>query len=77
MLTVVDKGFRLANVSFVSTKQPAGHPIQMTAKTIARLHKFFDGLDRDLEIGLATALADKLSTSPAVIFSEYEAWQIA
>ena len=49
----------------------------MKAKTIARLYSFFDGLDQDLEIGLACALADKLGTTPAVIFSVYEAWQVA
>jgi hypothetical protein len=49
----------------------------MKTKTIARLHAFFAGLDQDLEIGLAYALADKIGTSPAVIFSVYEAWQAA
>jgi hypothetical protein len=31
----------------------------------------------DLEIGLAICIAESLKTSAAVIFEEYEAWQIA
>jgi flagellar biosynthesis GTPase FlhF len=48
----------------------------MKNTTIAKLEAFFAGLDRDLEIGLASALADKCRCSAAEIFSVYEAWQI-
>lgn len=49
----------------------------MNSKTIARLHKFFAGLDADLSHDLAFALADKIGTTYEVIVAEYEAWQIA
>ena len=49
----------------------------MKTKTRAKLHLLFSQLDCDLEIGLAYAIAETFRTSPAVIFSEYEAWQVA
>jgi NADH:ubiquinone oxidoreductase subunit B-like Fe-S oxidoreductase len=50
---------------------------KMKTKTLAKLHLLFSELDCDMEIGLACCLAEMFHTSPAVIFSEYEAWQIA
>ena len=49
----------------------------MSTKTIARLHKFFAGLDADLSYDLAFALADKINSTYEAIVAEYEAWQIA
>ena len=49
----------------------------MKTKTLAKLHFLFSQLDCDLEIGLAYAIAETFNTSPAVIFSAYEAWQVA
>jgi len=49
----------------------------MKTKTLAKLHILFSQLDCDMEIGLAYCLAEMFHTSPAVIFSEFETWQIA
>ena len=49
----------------------------MSTKNTAKLHKLFDSLDCDLEIGFCYCIAEMFKTSPAVIFSKYEAWQIA
>ena len=49
----------------------------MNEKTIAKLRKFFSGLDRDLPLDLAYALAERIGTTPEVILAQYEAWQIA
>jgi hypothetical protein len=49
----------------------------MNEKTIAKLRKFFSGLDRDLPLDLAYALAERIGTTPEVILTQYEAWQIA
>ena len=47
----------------------------MSIKLTSKLESFFEGLGRDLEVGLASALAAKCNVSAAEIFSAYEAWQ--
>ena len=49
----------------------------MKTKNKKKLHAVFASIDCDLEVGLAYCLAEMLGTSPAVIFAEYESWQIA
>jgi len=60
------------------TPHTTNEPIDtMTPNTRLKLHELFMSLNCDLEIGLATCIAESLKTSAAVIFAEYEAWQIA
>lgn len=49
----------------------------MRNKLKQKLEAFFDGLDCDLEIGLAYCLAEKCGISVTELFSAYEAWQVS